>query len=135
MELRRRPGTRRHARGRLTPRRAGVDGRWRLAALEVLAAPGAQGPVHAHEAAAVRTDAVEPGPAARTDDPLVVDASIATRTVVDRLDLVEERLLGQVPLPDFADLLVRPDDLVDPHGEHEQDRGREDDPGRGQVRD
>ena len=33
---------------------------------------------------------------------------------MDRLDLGEERLLGQVALPDLADLLVRPDDLVDP---------------------
>ena len=40
--------------------------------------------------------------------------------MVDRLDLVEERFLGQVPLPDLADLLVRPDDLVDPDREEER---------------
>ena len=33
--------------------------------------------------------------------------------MVDRLDLGEQRLLGQVALLDLADLLVRPDDLVD----------------------
>ena len=49
--------------------------------------------------------------------------------MLDRLDLGEERLLGQVPFPDLADLLVRPDDLVDPDGEDEEDRGEQDDPG------
>ena len=53
--------------------------------------------------------------------------------MVDRFDLGEEGLLGQVPLPDLADLLVRPDDLVDPHGEEEEERGEEDDPGGGEV--
>ena len=112
-----------------------LDGRGRdLASLEVLAAPGAQRPVHPDEPAAVRADAVQARPAGRADDPLVVDPPVAARAVVDRLDLGEERLLGQVPLPDLADLLVRPDDLVDPDGEDEEDRGEQDDPGRREVR-
>ena len=115
--------------------RQGLDGGGRdLPALEVLAAPGAQRPVHPDQPAAVRADAVQPGPAGRADDPFVVDPSLAGRAVVDRLDLGEEGLLGQVPLPDLADLLVRPDDLVDPDGEDEEDRGEQDDPGRGDVR-
>src|SRR6185436_15841114 len=102
-------------------------GRRRLAALEVLAAPRAQRPVEADEAAAVRADAVQPRAAGRADDPFLVDPPIARRTVLDRLDLGEERLLGQVPLPHLANLLVRPDDLVDPHGQEEEERGEEDD--------
>ena len=42
--------------------------------LEVLAAPGAQRPVEADEASAVRADAVEPRAAGRADDPFVVHA-------------------------------------------------------------
>ena len=108
-------------------------GRRRLAALEVLAAPRAQRPVETDEAAAVRADAVQPGPAGRADDPFLVDAPIAGRAVVDRFDLRKEGLLGQVALPHLADLLVRPDDLVDPHGEEEEERGEEDDPRRREV--
>ena len=62
----------------------------------------------------------------RQDGQMIHSSSIrplAARAVVDRLDLGEERLLGQVPLPDLADLLVRPDDLVDPDREDEEDRG------------
>ena len=111
-------------------RGAAQRGRRRLAALEVLAAPRAQRPVEPDEAAAVRADAVQPRPAGRADDPFLVDPPVAGRTVVDRFDLGEEGLLGQVALPHLADLLVRPDDLVDPHGEQEEERGEEDDPAR-----
>ena len=89
-------------------------GRDDLTSLEVLAAPRTQRPVEADQPRAVRADAVEPGPARRADDPFLVDPPLAGRAVVDRLDLVEQRLLGEVPLPHLADLLVRPDDLVDP---------------------
>ena len=121
--------------GRVTPARRGLDGGGRdVASLEVLAAPRAQGPVHPHEAAAVRTDAIQSRPARRTDDPLVVDPAVAARAVMDRLDLGKERLLSQVSLPDLADLLVRPDDLVDPDREDEEHRSEEDDPRGDQIR-
>ena len=94
--------------GGVTSLRQRLDGRGRdLAALEVLAAPGAQRPVHADQPAAVRADPLQSGPAGRADDPFIVDPALARRAVVDRLDLGEEGLLGQVALPDLADLLVR----------------------------
>ena len=80
-------------------------------ALEVLAAPGAQRPVEPDESRAVGADPVEARPAGRADDPFLVDPALAGRAVADGLDLGEEGLLGQVPLPDLADLLVRPIDL------------------------
>ena len=121
--------------GRVTAARQGArSAAGDLATLEVLAAPGAQRPVHPDQPAAVRADALQAGPAGRADDPFVVDPALAGRAVVDRLDLGEERLLGQVPLPDLADLLVRPDDLVDPDGEDEEDRGEQDDAGGRDVR-
>src|SRR4029077_20866419 len=99
-----------------------LDGRGRdLTPLEVLAAPGAQRPVHPHQPAAVRADPLQSGTAGRADDPFIVDPTLARRAVMDRLDLGEERLLGQVAFPDLADLLVGPDDLVDPDGEDEED--------------
>ena len=118
------------------PRRQRLDGGGRrdLTPLEVLAAPGAQRPVQADQARAVGADAVQARPAGRADDPFVVDAPLAGRAVVDRLDLGEQRFLGQVALPDLADLLVGPDDLVDPHREDEEERGEQDDPGRDEVR-
>ena len=73
---------------------------------------------------AVGADALQPRPARRADDPFVVDPTLARRAVMDRLDLGEQRLLRQVALPGLADLLVRPDELVDPVGEDEEDRGR-----------
>src|SRR5262245_56464302 len=78
--------------------RPGNGSRRQVASLEVLAAPGAQGPVETDQAAAVGADAVQARPAGGTDDPLVVDATGAGRAALDRLDLGEERLLGQVPL-------------------------------------
>ena len=124
------------AAGRLHPGRQRLDrgDRPDLTTLEVLAAPGAQGPVEADEPRAVRADPVEPRPTGRADDPFLVDAPLARRAVLDRLDLGEQRLLGQVPLPDLADLLVRPDDLVDPDREDEEDGGQQDDPGGDEVR-
>jgi hypothetical protein len=73
-------------------RAATLDGGRRryVSALEVLAAPGAQRPVHADQPAAVRADALEARPAVRADDPFVVDPLLAGRAVVDRLDLGEE---------------------------------------------
>ena len=125
----------RQAAGRLEAVGQRLDGRRRdLTPLEVLAAPGAQRPVEADQARAVRADPIEAGPAGRADDPFLVDPPLAGRAVADRLDLGEEGLLGQVALPDLADLLVGPDDLVDPHGEDEEDRGEQDDPGRHEVR-
>ena len=53
---------------------------------------------------------------------------------MDRLDLGQERLLGQVALVDLADLLVRPDDLVDEDRQREEDRGEDDDEARRDVR-
>ena len=102
--------------------------------LEVRAAPGAQGPVEPDEPAAVRAHAVELRAAGGADDPFVVHPPPARRTGLDRLDLGEQRLLGQVALVDLADLLVGPDDPVDDDPEHEQERGEQDDQGRREVR-
>src|SRR5215203_316565 len=109
MRLRRDPA------GRLTPPGERLHGRGRdLTTLEVLAAPRAQRPVHADEPAAVRADAVQSRSAEGADDPVVIDAPLAPGAMVDRLDLVEEGLLRQIPLVDLADLVVGTDDLVDP---------------------
>ena len=67
----------------------------RVAALEVLAAPGAQRPVEADQPVAVRADPVEPGPAGRADQPLLADPPGAGRAVGNGVDLVEQGLFGQ----------------------------------------
>ena len=51
----------------------------------------------------------------------------------DGFALGEHRLLGQVPLVDLADPLLRPDDPVGEHGEREEDRGEDDDEGGGEI--
>ena len=55
------------------------------------------------------------------------DAARAGRAALDRLDLGQQRLLGEGPLVDLADLLVRPDDPVDEDREDEEERREEDD--------
>src|SRR6266508_1173634 len=104
-----------------------------LTSLEVVAAPGAERPVQAHQAAAIRADPLESCPAGGTDDPFLVHAPSAGGTGVDGLHLGQESLLGQVSLVDLADLLVGSDDLVDEHGGREEDRCEDDDEARHEI--
>ena len=114
-------------RGHCLQRRRRPQGRQRLRGrqdtVEVAAAPRAQRPVEAHQAAAVGADAVQPRPTGGADDPLVVDTSGAGRTALDRLDLGQQRLLGEGALVHLADLLLRSDDPVGDHGEREKKIG------------
>ncbi len=77
---------------------------------------------------------MEPGPARRTEQPLVVDPSMAAWAVRDRLDLVEERLFREGSLVDVADPLVGADDPVDDHRQHEEHRGEQDDEAGREIR-
>ena len=62
-----------------------------------------------------------------------MDAAGTSRAALDRLDLGQQGLLGEVPFVDLADLLVRADDLVDEDREREEDRGEDDDEARRDV--
>ena len=124
------PGARRLARGRDLRQPGGGS----LAALEVLSAPRAQRPIQPDQSAAVGTHAVQAGPARRADDPVVMHPPRACRAGLDRLDLGQQRFLGEVAFIHLADLLLRPHDPIHEDRRWEEEWGGQDDEAGRQVR-